>query len=417
MSSTDASRLRRRDYLSLIGGASTTALAGCELPLGPDIPPFVRGWAEVTADEETFVVLEFDGDIQSIVENNDINGDDIITNDEATDVELSIEPVPADPPWSVPDRRTVEGRVENYVVEDVTWTLELEHPQTGETETREVPWYTTGLIHVSDDIDVVDSDNAFAGRFPSGYAYEMPGLVTALDDELASRRDFDGLFEYRGYAPNRTLPMVDHFDYDPLVSLRAAAEYRKWYLAEIRQLYRYDYYVDNSIEDVIEVVDAIIDELSTMTVESILTAPLGGAIGGAIDLYSVHDALTTEFETLDQETLGLEELAGAQVNSPWLQPANEILGTVWRHSMTLIERNMALATAVDREGFRHHLSAYHDRVESDIDTWRGLRDLPSGPRDGQYWQAIYNHLMQVHDDVLPMLETERTELAKLQSAF
>lgn len=86
---------------------------------------------------------------------------------------------------------------------------------------------------------------------------------------------------------------------------------------------------------------------------------------------------------------------------------------------TSVERNMALATAVDREEFQHHLSAYHDRLETAVETWRQLREddeMVATVTGDPYWRWL-SSLMRTHDRVLPGLIRERTETEKLLTAF
>jgi len=426
--------MERRKFISTTGVGVLTALVGCEdrLPeiqdvTAPELPNFINGWAEIREDLDVEVMLQFDGEIQERIDENDINGDDLFPPDEDTDVELKLfesrafEPFILDFAPDVPPDNTVKGILGNFV-----------RKQEASEDGFPAPWYSTGLVHVSDEIDI-DDNASFTVRFPSGYTYHLPIVHDRFDSDrplprgarvpLAEvsndmNRTHAGLFDYSEYDPDRSIPHIYHFDYGPLVTLRASAEYRIQLISEIGPLYDWKHEYYNGVDELVQGINEISEELVLASLEGIVTSALPRSASSAVDIYSLHDAFTTEFSHIQDAADSMSELILATQNESWMNFVHEALIALFDNSREAYDRNIILTTENDLDEFKKHLGRYETRLKGDkqgLETEVNQEYWNIRPTGGEYWESLHTMGYEVMQEIHDVVSTELNAVTELRT--
>lgn len=399
--------MNRRTFLATSGTGLLTAVAGCgeivrQVPfVGPDIPPFVAGWAEVRDDGTAPFVLHFDGDIQAEIERYDVSGEDLLDN-EGSKIAIRLRPVDVDIPDEVPPEETVEGLLENFALRIDSWPA--------------APWYSTGRVWLEDDIDIVQGAN-IAIRFPSGYTHHVPATKTVTDLDF---RTYDGVYNYSGHPRIRTIPAITHYDYPPFISLRIGAEYRFDTAKRLASVYSLDRYQGSNLEDVVAGIRTVLVELAERTLEGIVTMPLNEAARAVIDINSLHGSVTEDFEELHDALDSFNDISAALINSSWTNGVHQTLMMLGANSDQAIRRNIAVVTAYQEQGFDYHLATYRDLLQDGLDqAQKGQENLRTGagPSSGEYWQSLYDLAGRVLQRFAEMYQVELETLEDLASEF
>lgn len=412
----------RRALLTALA-AGSTSLSGCkDLPHIGDqsvvLPPFTGAWVDVQKDTRVAVKLHFAGDIQAKIDEVPVSREQLLGKADRDGLDVTLSSV--DIPWSPshPNKNIVTGTLSGYVVTE-SWP--------GAT------WYKTGSFEFLGtdsvgEVSVTFENPSVRVRFPSGYQYTLPQIHTDVSRQstILVERPSGGLFEYDGMNETRSVPRINHYDFQDAVWMRASAEYRAELFARTYNLFNVDWYVDKGYEDIRDGVGEISSMLGQEAVESVVTSPLPESVTVSLDMNSIHESITTHFSSFLGALESLERGLEA-ATQPWLHVLTS--GTSEKPGWGRIGRlasqewqfhNPLWVTAHDTERFKYHLEQYNKTLKQQEDDAQKLLqyDTFSAANPSQkHWSDLYNLAKTILTETRRMVQEERQSLDDLIDKF